>query len=47
MKDLERLKLMKIVSVCYRVPIEELEELSIKELKAMLEEWFANANTSF
>ena len=47
MKEIKRLKLMKIVSVCYRVKEEALKHLGIKELEAMLEEWFAKANAAF
>ena len=44
---MKRLKLMKIVSVCYRLKKEEIEHLDTSELEKMVKEWFAKANTEF
>lgn len=47
MKELKRLKLLTVVSVCYRMAIEALEHLGIKELEEMANRWFATADASF
>lgn len=44
---MKRLKLLNIVSVCYRLTMEAIEHLKTSELEEMMEEWFAKANTAF
>lgn len=44
---MERSKLLKAISVCFRVAIETIDNLKTSELEEMLDKWFAKANVEF
>ena len=44
---MKRLRLLKTISVCYRLAIEAIEHLKTSELEEMMEKWFATANVEF
>lgn len=44
---MERSKLLKAISVSFRVAIETIEHLKTSELEEMLDKWFAEANVAF